>query len=125
MSWSVTQRQRSGRTYRLLNEADRQAATGVYVFVVAASMEHRDLLIRRFLELHAVQGKQADQNTRLCHDKVYHRGGQILFCVPVQQLEWETLRMLNAHRSCVVLVDHWAIETRFAPMLEMLHRFDE
>jgi hypothetical protein len=33
-----------------------------------------------------------------------------------------TLR--GAHPNCIVLVDHFAIERRYAAVLEMMHRYD-
>ncbi len=38
--------------------------------------------------------------------------------------DWRSMRLLGAHPSCVVLVDHFAIEQHFAAVLEMLHRYD-
>jgi len=35
------------------------------------------------------------------------------------------MRLIGAHPNCVVLVDHHAIEDRFARVLEMLHAYDE
>lgn len=38
--------------------------------------------------------------------------------------DWERLSGRGMHPNCVVLVDHYAIESKFAVMLEMLHRYD-
>lgn len=39
-------------------------------------------------------------------------------------LDWQTMTMRNAHPHCVLLVDHYAIESRFGRVLEMLTRYD-
>jgi hypothetical protein len=42
----------------------------------------------------------------------------------LSNFDWETLRLRGAHPNCIVLVDHYAIEAKFAKVLEMLHRYD-
>lgn len=39
-------------------------------------------------------------------------------------LDWMTLKLRGAHPNCVVLVDHYAIESRFARLWEMMHAYD-
>jgi len=39
-------------------------------------------------------------------------------------IDWENMRMTGAHPNCVLLVDHFAIESKFSQILAMLHRFD-
>ena len=39
--------------------------------------------------------------------------------------DWERMRLVGAHPNCVVLIDHHAIEDRYAAMLQMLHMFDK
>lgn len=39
-------------------------------------------------------------------------------------LDWRTLTLRGAHPNCVVLIDHHAIEDRFAAVIAMMHRFD-
>lgn len=41
-----------------------------------------------------------------------------------RHFDWENIRMIGAHSNCVVLVDHHAIEDRFARLLHELHRYD-
>ena len=38
--------------------------------------------------------------------------------------DWTRMDLRGAWPNCVVLVDHYVIERRFAPMLEELHRYD-
>lgn len=39
-------------------------------------------------------------------------------------LDWQTMTLRSAHPNCVLLVDHYAIESRFGRLLEMLARYD-
>ena len=39
-------------------------------------------------------------------------------------LDWTTMALPGAHPNCIVLADHYAIESRFAKMLDMLTRYD-
>jgi hypothetical protein len=41
------------------------------------------------------------------------------------EFDWETLSLPGAHLNCVVLVDHYAIESKFGHILKELHRYDE
>lgn len=38
--------------------------------------------------------------------------------------DWQRLHLIGKSRHTTVLVDHYTIEARFAPMLKMLHRYD-
>lgn len=95
---------RTGRTVRMLAEAEKLSREGIAVYVVAGHGKHAAIL-RGLLE----------PGSRV---KIETSGGLGNLC-------WASMRLIGAHPNCVVLVDHYAIEQRFAPMLEMLHRFDE
>ncbi len=74
------------------------------VYIVAANEQHADLLRQKLGdEPHGI--KVETENS-------------------IGTLDWQTLTLRNAHRNCVVLVDHYAIESRFAPLLEMVTRYD-
>lgn len=49
--------------------------------------------------------------------------GSITFEIP-NRFDWCNMRANGMHPSCVVLADHYTIESEFAKVLEMLHRFD-
>lgn len=38
--------------------------------------------------------------------------------------DWQGMTLDGAWPNCVVLIDHYAIESRFGPMLRMLHAYD-
>jgi hypothetical protein len=99
---------RTGRTTRMLQEAIRLSNKGHAVYVVGADSRHAKLLQIALDTLsppldHGIKFEDAER---------------------FPSLDWNTMRMLRAHPNCRVLVDHWVIESRYAAMLEMLHRFD-
>ena len=85
----------------MLEEANRLADQGKAVYVIAANEAQRR-------ELQAVAGEKVKVET----------------CSTAGNFEWEQMRLIGSHPNCVTLVDHFAIESRFAKVLEMLHRFD-
>jgi hypothetical protein len=97
----------SGRTTRMLQEAKRLNNDGRAVYVVAAWSKDRN---RLEIEFGAEYG--GDHGVK--------------FETPesLTNLDWETMTLLGAHPNCVVLVDHYAIERKYASILQMLHRFD-
>lgn len=95
----------TGRTTRMLEEATRLAEDGREVYVVADSQHEANrcrILLGRGSRVRAL----AWSDERVTWGSI---GGAIR----------------GASRDAVVLFDHHAIEDRFAPVLEMLHRFDE
>lgn len=96
--------ERTGRTGRMLNDAVRKARDGRAVYVVAAD------------------GNQAKEFERRLPDdlgiKVEIWGGVSA------QLDIQSMRLRGAHPNCLILIDHYAIERAFGPLLSMLHRFD-
>ncbi len=101
---------RTGRTTRLVAQATTLAREGRAVYVVVATK--RD--ITRLLTMLQTAG--------------YSDNGAI------KVETWESLfgldtgadmHIAGAHPNCAVLVDHFAIESRFGALLEELHRFDE
>lgn len=104
---SLVTKRRNGRTARMLNEAIALSAQGRAVYIVAAHAAHA-VALRRLLRREI--GDRSDIKVETPDDL-----GN--FC-------WETLSLRGAHPNCVVLVDHWTIESRFGRLLEMLHRYD-
>lgn len=100
---AIDKHARTGRTTRLLQEARRLSDEGRAVYVIVSS----DELVKSF---------QTEEFRR--------RGIKVETMASVGNLELETMRLRYAHPNCAVLVDHYVIERRFRPMLEMLHRFD-
>lgn len=108
----------TGRTTRMLEHAIEKADKGVYVFVVAATNDHALLLRQQLCKM--CEGKIAGT-------KVYTKAnGQIsVESSENKQFEWDRMSFIGAHPSCETLVDHYAIESRFRNILEMLTRFDQ
>ncbi len=91
----------SGRTTRMLDEARRLADEGKAVYVIAANEAQRR-------QLQSVAGENVKVETH----------------TTAGNFDWEQMRLIGSYPNCVTLVDHYAIESRFAKVLEMLHRFD-
>ena len=98
---------RSGRTTRMLTEALEAAMSGQAVYIIA-SHRHTQEYMR---ELLAEMSPASDF------------GIKIEFPAP-SNFDWESLTLLGAHQNCRVLVDHLAIEVKYARILDMLHRHD-
>ena len=94
----------SGRTTRLVTVAKYLARQGNKVIIVAANNAHRRLFFSRITS--------AEENIEICSPDEH--GG---FC-------WETMSFRGYPENTIYLVDHWAIESRFSKMLQMLKAFD-
>lgn len=95
------QKRATGRTTRMLQEASRLIDEGRAVYVI--------------------------MDSKAAIDRVREFDDRIAFETPASSVtfDWEMMRLRGAHPNCVVLVDHYAIEQRYARLLEMLTRFDE
>lgn len=103
-----TSRRRTGRTTRMLEDAMGLARNGRAVYVIGATKRHADML-------KGIAGPEADR-LGIKFETARERG--------LGNMDWETMSLQGAHPNCVVLVDHYAIESKFAAVLEMLHRYD-
>lgn len=92
----------TGRTTRMLQEASRYESEGKRVFVVAAHHGHA-IFIRDMLP----------------------KGTTINVISPESRdsFDWDTLS-IRGTRDSICLVDHYAIEAHFTPLIEMFHRYD-
>jgi hypothetical protein len=93
----------------MLEEAKRLSVEGKRVCVMAANYSHADYF-RRML-FRGVAGAIRNYEIKVesvCHDS----------------WSWGEGRVEGLHHDTVYLVDHWAIEQRYAKILEELHRFD-
>jgi hypothetical protein len=97
----------TGRTTRMLQEAKRLAESGRAVYVIAATVKDANRLGKQFQEL-------AEKDL----------GVKFESC-SIPNFNWESMKLIGAHPSCVVLVDHFAIEKKYANILNMLHKFDK
>lgn len=92
----------TGRTSRMLEEARRQVRKGRAVYVLCATLSHAQHLANdpdnEFIKFETSQS--------------------------LANFDWSTMIMRGAHPNCLVFVDHWAIESRYRAVLEMLHRWD-
>jgi len=94
----------TGRTSRLLAEAVRLAAEERTVYVLTATAEHARHLWRKLNSTNPQHGIKCE-------------------IVP-PNFDWSRMSVPGSHSNCVWLVDHYAIESRFGVILNMLHRFD-
>lgn len=98
---------RAGRTTRMLADAIEKAKSGRAVYVVCATEDHRR-------HLQNINGAEA-----------LAVGVKFETAETLGNLNWETMTLEGAHPNCLVIADHYAIEARFAKMLDMLHVYDE
>lgn len=100
---TVDKKRGTGRTTRMLEHAKALEAEGRTVYIIAANRQHAHLLRRCLPE-----------------------GSSILIETPDSpgNFDWHTLSLCGANPNCVVLVDHFAIESRFSKMLAMLTAYD-
>lgn len=90
----------------MLREAVELAEQGRAVYVISCS--HRD----------------AEQLENLIGIEKSQKLGIKFESIGSNYFDWESLRVRGSHPNCIFLVDHWAIESRFGKLLEMLHRYD-
>jgi hypothetical protein len=102
------QARRIGRTTRMLQEAEKLASEGRAVYVVGADTHHARILNAMF------GGEKADR-----------LGVKFESPSTLHNLDLRNMRLYGGHGNCRVLVDHYTIEREFAPVLSMLHRYDE
>jgi hypothetical protein len=99
---SIDELRGTGRTYRMMIRARIEEGRGRAVYVIAANHSEKQRL----------EAMIPEERTSI---KVE---------VPDNTFDWQRLTVPGAHPNCVFLVDHYAIESHFALVLEMLHRFD-
>lgn len=97
-------RGQTGRTTRMLKHARELSKQLRAVYIVAANEQHAALLRRELGD--EPHGIEVETESSLGN------------------LDWQTLTLRGAHHNCVVLVDHYAIESKFSRLLEMLTRYD-
>ena len=91
----------------MLADAVRLAKGGRAVYVIAANQRERERLQR-------LGGEEAQQLG--IHFETPQSPGNF---------SWATMNLIGAHPNCAVFVDHYAIESEFSRVLEVLHRYDE
>lgn len=89
----------------MINEAKKLAADGRAVYIVAANKIEAENIQYRI----GAKTSSIKVNTE----------------ITLSNFDWETMSLLGAHPNCVVLVDHYAIESKFPKLLEMLYRYDK
>lgn len=102
----------------MLQEAVNQANNGKNVLVVANDEGHRRLLRTQCALMCGSDVKMSDALTTT-------KGGVITFVIPeTTEIDWQRMTPRSALQSCVTLVDHYAIETRFSAVFDMWERFN-
>jgi hypothetical protein len=95
----------------MLTEAFKLAKEGKAVYVIAANHGH------------------IFQMERMA-DRLFGAGEASVLGVKFEtptslsSFDFRTMQLKGAHPNCRVFVDHWAIESEYAKMLNELHRFD-
>lgn len=97
----------TGRTTRMLKEAQKLSSEGRAVYIVAATPAHAQQL-----------QNQLDNAGRPNHGIKCETDYDLGF-------NWERLSVRGAHPNAVFLIDHGAIESHFGALLHELHRFDQ
>ena len=92
----------TGRTTRMLQDAKRLADQGRAVYIVTASPQDTQRIQAQ------LQDSRINVNTA--------RG--------LGNVDWESMTLRGAHPNCVLLFDHYAIESRFGNLLSMLHAYE-
>jgi len=94
----------------MLEEAKRLSAEGKRVCVMAANYSQADYFRKMLFcgDIKAIPKNYGINVESVCHDS----------------WSWELMRFRGFLHDTVYLVDHWAIEQRYAKILEELHRFD-
>ena len=100
----------TGRTTRMIQRALRLCWEDKRAPYIIAANERQRVLIRHMVEDLAA-GKP--------------HGVKVETWNSLLGFSCETMTAPLMHKNCVVLVDHFAIENRFALLLEELHRYDE
>lgn len=95
----------SGRTSRMVEHARKLAADGKRVVIVADNLGH-------------------SYQIRIDHQLMTSEHIQVKAFSQLRDFDWEHMTRRGDAQDVVYLVDHHAIEDRFATVIEMLHRFD-
>jgi hypothetical protein len=95
----------------MLEEAKRLSAEGKRVCVMAANYSQADYFRRILADMFSRDGLISLKPPKV--ESVLH-----------DSWSWHERRVEGLHHDTVYLVDHWAIEQRYAKILEELHRFD-
>jgi hypothetical protein len=96
----------TGRTSRMLESARLVAQEGRGVYVIAAHQRHAD-------ELRHMLGSDAGRIKVETAHGIGHR------------LDWTTMTLRGHLRDCVVLVDHYTIESLFGAILSEWVRYEQ
>lgn len=95
---------RCGRTTRMIAAAKEAAKAGRAVYILAANETER-------CRLEQLIGEDSP-------------GIKVETAASLRNVEWESMTLRGAHPNCLLMSDHYAIESRFRKMLEELHRYD-
>jgi hypothetical protein len=106
----MTDKRQTGRTTRMLARAKQLAASGRAVYIIAANYAEAQRLVA------ALGGDRPS---------VSIGGIKVETPETCGNFDWLTLTLRGSHQNCVVLVDHHAIESRFAAVLQELHAYDQ
>lgn len=115
--------QQTGRTTRAVEAAVAEAAAGRYVFLICADGKEVERLTKLAKDRALEEG--IEYRNAGATPKLYVGRGQISFETPHARFwNWSTCSFPFSHRSCVYVVDHYAVEKHLQKALTELHRFD-
>lgn len=106
MNTIETSPRRIGRTSRMIQHAKTLAEEGRAVYIVTANAHHRQTL-EHAIGIPNKYGIKVETSESLGN------------------LDWQRCQLVRAHPNCVVLIDHYAIESRYKTLLSMLHAYDQ
>lgn len=95
----------TGRTTRMVHAAMEKAREGRAVYVICASAAQASVFMQRY-------------------PGALRLGVKFETWASIGSFDTEDWRAPGAHRNCVFLADHHAIETRYARLLDELHAYD-
>ena len=101
---------RTGRTTRMVQDALHLSREGRAVYVIAANQQEQARI-------------QQDIDARAKAEGRERHGIKVETWGSVGPLD-DTFRVPGMHPNCIVLVDHFALESRYAHVLDMLHHYD-
>lgn len=133
--YDPNERKGTGRTTRMMDAVDdafRKGARYIQVVVVLPELSASAFYERMASDLGAecVDRRGKDKVALSLTPKAVHESVpgsaicEVAFMSADRSWDWERMRFLNSHDSCLVFVDHWVIERRFLKMLTELHRYD-
>lgn len=115
---------RTGRTTRMLQDAIKMAVMGHAVYVLCGTEQDvinmKDLVSSRKDLSDVINGFKHDDGSiglNIKFESFKSIGGS-------EMIDWNKSKLINAHPSCKLLIDHRVYECQFGELLENYHLYD-